>query len=361
LDNEADLDVGRIVTGCGVVYIERVKTARLLSYGRKPLSVVLLCGAVVVLESWSNSTSVQEVASHVKSSHLTPLRAPNTLQHFGQSAFAGEGVWHPVGRPVAGTRAIYETTMVPPGGTEVAGVAWMDTRLLSARLYSGSLSPGKGPYRFTAPILATQARTLVAAFNGGFVMNVAHGGYYTEGRMVDPLVPGAASFVIYANDSVNIGAWGSDVSMTSRVVSVRQNLVPLVANGHLTATATSADWPLWGATCGVYSCAKSVPGIEHQWRSGVGITSDGALVYVTGPGLSPFQLAELLVRAHAVRAMELDINSDWPDFSSYDPPTANGLASPANGSKLIASTVQGPWTFFATSWARDFITMSARA
>ena len=79
---------------------------------------------------------------------------------------------------------VYETTLVPPGGTQAAGIAWMDTGLLSARLYSGSLSPGGGPYRYTAPIQPAQAATLVAAFNGGFKMNQAHGGYYTEGRTV---------------------------------------------------------------------------------------------------------------------------------------------------------------------------------
>ena len=54
----------------------------------------------------------------------------------------------------------------PPGGTEPAGIAWMDTRPLTARLYSGSKSPGGGPYRYTAPIQPAQADTLVAAFNG---------------------------------------------------------------------------------------------------------------------------------------------------------------------------------------------------
>jgi len=29
-------------------------------------------------------------------------------------------------------------------------------------------------------------------------------------------------------------------------------------------------------------------------------------------------------------------------------------------SKLLPATVQGPWTFFTASWARDFVTMSAR-
>ena len=322
---------------------------------------MLLASVVVVLASRGNTTSGSKGADHVKGSTTSPLPAPKALKPFGPTASAGDGRWHSVGRPVGGTPAIYETTLVPPGGTQVAGVAWMDMRLLSARLYSGSVSPGKGPYRFTAPVLPAYARTLVAAFNGGFIMNAAHGGYYTEGRVVDPLRTGAASFVIYANGGVNIGAWGSDVSMTSRVVSVRQNLVPLVAGGRLTAAATSTDWHAWGSTCGVYSCAKSVPGIEHQWRSGVGITPNGALVYVTGPALSPSQLALLLVRARVVRGMELDINSSWPDFSTYDPLVVNGLASSSNGSKLIASTVQGPWTFFNASWPRDFITISVRS
>jgi hypothetical protein len=67
--------------------------------------------------------------------------------------------------------AVYETTLVPPGGTQPAGIAWMDTGLLSARLYSGSMSPGGGPYRYTAPVAPAQAETLVAAFNGGFKMD----------------------------------------------------------------------------------------------------------------------------------------------------------------------------------------------
>lgn len=255
--------------------------------------------------------------------------------------------------------AVYETTLVPPGGSQPAGIAWMDTRLLSARLYSGSTSPGGGPYRFTAPIQPAQAASLVAAFNGGFIMNAAGGGYYTEGRTVVPLRQGAASLVITAGGRVNVGAWGTDVAMAPDVVSVRQNLVPLVAGGQPTEAAASPDWQAWGSTCGATSCAASVPGIEHQWRSGVGVTADGALVYVAGPGLSPLQLAQLLARAGTVRAMQLDINPAWPDFAAYDPP-AGGLAAPSNGTKLLPNTVQGPWTFFESWWARDFVTMSAR-
>jgi hypothetical protein len=286
-----------------------------------------------------------------------PLPAPAALVPFLASA-AG-GVWRPAGRPVRGVRAVYETTLVPPGGTQPAGIAWLDTGLLAARLYSGSVSPGGGPYRFTAPIGPAQAATLVAAFNGGFKMNAARGGYYTEGRVVDPLRRGAASLVIYADGSVDIGAWGSDVTMTRRVVSVRQNLLPLVAGGRPTPRAGTSRWRAWGSTCGATSCSPAVPGIEHQWRSGLGITADGALVYVAGPALDPLQLAELLVRAGVVRGMELDINPNWPVLVTYDPP-AGTAAGPANGSKLLSLMTMGPATFFEASWARDFITMSSR-
>src|SRR5580704_5046893 len=138
------------------------------------------------------------------------LPVPAPLVPFGTSGGTGTGTWRPAGRRVDGVPALYETALVPPGGTRLAGIAWMDTALLSARLYSGSKSPGGGPYRYTAPVKPAQATTLVAAFNGGFLMNSAGGGYYTEGRTIDPLRWGAASLVIYADGSVNIGAWGSD-------------------------------------------------------------------------------------------------------------------------------------------------------
>ena len=281
------------------------------------------------------------------------LRPPVALTPVpGTVASAGQGKWRAAGRLVHGRHVVYVTTLIPPGGREPAGIAWMDTGLLSARLYSGSISPGGGPYKYTAPIQPAQAATLVATFNGGFKMANARGGYYTEGRTIFPLRRGAASLVIYADGSVNIGAWGIDVTMTSTVVAVRQNLTPLVIDGKPSPLTRTPDFlRTWGNT---------LPALRHQWRSGAGITADGALVYVTGPALSPEQLAGLLVRAGAVRGMQLDINPYWTVFVSYDPAAPGGLAAPANGSKLLPQTTQGPATFFTTSWARDFITMSAR-
>ncbi len=285
---------------------------------------------------------------------LPHLPAPAPIVPFASPPVAGEGQWSPIGRMVDGLPAIYETMLRPDAihTSYVVGVAWMDTELLKATLYSGSIIPGGGPYTHTAPISPTDASNLAVAFNAGFLMSSANGGYYTDNKTVVPLRAGAASFVVYKNGSSTVGQWGRDVSMAPNVVSVRQNLDLLVDNGQVVPAANNPDSTDWGATLG---------GRLYVWRSGLGVTADGALVYVGGPGLSILDLANILVRAGAVRAMELDINTDWVNFSTYQPSTATGPATPANGTELLPGMTGTPGRYFEPWWARDFITMSAAA
>ena len=280
------------------------------------------------------------------------LPAPAPIVPLASPPVAGEGQWSPVGRRVDGLPAVYETMLRPSAihTSYVVGVAWMDTTLLKATLYSGSLIPGGGPYSHTAPISPSDATSLVAAFNAGFLMSDAKGGYYTDGKTIVPLRTGAASFVVYKNGSSTVGQWGRDVSMGPDVVSVRQNLDLLVDDGQVVPAAYTANPTQWGRTLG---------GGDFVWRSGVGVTADGALVYVGGPGLDIADLANILVRAGAVRAMELDINTDWVNFSTYQPSTATGAASAANGTELLSGMTGTPGRYFEPWWARDFITMSA--
>jgi len=283
--------------------------------------------------------------------HLPP---PPPITPFASPAIPGEGQWSPAGRMVDGIPALYETTLRPDAvhTSYVVGVAWMDTKLLQATLYSGSQIPGGGPYPHTAPIQPSAAQSLVAAFNAGFLMSAANGGYYTDGKTIIPLRTGAASFVVYRNGTSTVGQWGTDVTMTPDVVSVRQNLDLLVENGKPVSGLNSTTTTQWGATLG---------NAVYVWRSGLGITADGALVYVGGPGLNITDLANILARAGAVRAMELDINTTWVNFSSYAPATPHGQATPGNGTELLPQMSGTPARYFASWWARDFITMSARA
>jgi Phosphodiester glycosidase len=281
------------------------------------------------------------------------LPAPTPMRPLASPALAGEGQWTPTGRLVDGVPAVYETRLRPDAvhTSQVVGVAWMDTKLLKATLYSGSQIPGGGPYAHTAPVSSTAATTLVAAFNAGFLMTTAQGGYYTEGRVVDPLRTGAASVVIYKNGSVAVGQWGSGVTMTPDVVSVRQNLDLLVQNGAAVPGLNATTTTRWGNTLGNQVFVA---------RSALGVTADGALVYVGGPSLNITDLANLLVDAGAVTGMELDINTDWVNYTTYAPTTPSGAATPANGTELVPTMVGTPGRYFESWWARDFFTMSAR-
>lgn len=282
-------------------------------------------------------------------SHPVPLPAPAALAPFYSAAAPGEGRWRPAGRPVDGHSALYETTLrLPDNASVVAGLAWMDTRLLKARLYSGSLSPGGLSWHYTAPVSLAASKTLVAAYNGGFLLKDSNGGYLSEGATVAPLRQGAASLVIYANGSATVGQWGRDVTMTPSVVAVRQNLTLLVDHGKAAPGLTTSDTSVWG------SALNAAP---DTWRSGLGLTADGALVYVAGP-MNIVDLADMLLRAGAVRAMTLDMNPLWTVFASYRPATPGGYATPANGTDLLPDMVQGPQRFFSLAYARDFVTMS---
>ena len=284
------------------------------------------------------------------------LPLPASLKPFPATALAGEGKWVPAGRLVNGVPAIYTTFMRPDAihTSVVDGVAWMDTRLLAATLYSGSYIPGGGPYTHTAPIQPSAATSLVAAFNAGFRLQDSQGGYYTEGKVIAPLVNGAASLVIYRDGSSALGAWGREVHMAPNVVSVRQNLSLLVDSGHAVPGIATNQKSQWGTVLG---------NSDYVARSALGVTANGALVYVGGPNLNAVDLASLLVRAGAVRGMELDINADWVNYSIYKPATATGQATPANGTGLLPPVDMSPPyadRYFLGYWARDFITMSAK-
>jgi hypothetical protein len=278
------------------------------------------------------------------------LPPPADVTPIASQPVAGEGHWVSVGRAVGGVPAVYATFLRPdPVHTSVVtGVAWMDTDLLKAVLYSGYQVPGGSGWANTAPVLPSDG-PLVAAFNSGFrLQDSAGSGYYTEGRTAAPLITGYASLVIYRDGRATVGEWGRDITDSPAVVSVRQNLNLIVEYGRPVPGLTNNKFQRWGATLG---------NKLYVWRSGVGVTADGALVYAGGSGLSISTLADVLARCGAVRAMELDINTDWVDFF-YFSPTNGQAAAPSNGSKLLPAMAGSPKRYFEPS-SRDFIAVFA--
>jgi Phosphodiester glycosidase len=262
------------------------------------------------------SASVRRLGGSVLASTLaaatTPphLAPPTSLQPLVSDPLPGEGLWKPTGRTVGGIPAVYTTFFRPDAvhTSLVAGAMWMDTMLLRTVLVVGLQEPG-GPQTWGAQVPISARPALVAAFNSGFKIDAALGGVYTEGQMVHPLVDGAASLVIDKRGRASVGAWGRDFQLSPDIASVRQNLSLIVDNGQPAAGLPSNDNGAWGATVG---------NKVFVWRSGVGVDRNGGLVYVAGSGLSAVTLAVLLQHAGAVRAMELDINSDWVSAFTFD-------------------------------------------
>lgn len=255
-------------------------------------------------------------------------------------ALPGEGTWRVLS--TVGGRPAVEQAFLRPDATHTgytAGVAWMDPGLVRFVLHPGTQEPGHGPWSQGPAVSRGPGAGLLAAFNGGFRLDAARGGFYEDGRTVGALRDGAASLVIDGRGTAHVGQWGRDLQMTPDVVAVRQNLDLLVDDGQVAPGLTTDAAGRWGATLGNRYLV---------WRSGVGQTRTGALVYVAGDRLSAASLADLLQRAGAVRAMELDINPQWTSFVSY----------PAERN-LLPDMQRAPQRYDAAS-TRDFVTVQSR-
>jgi hypothetical protein len=281
------------------------------------------------------------------------LAPPVNIVSPAKHQLPGEGVWHVAGRTTAnGIPTMYEAFVRPDAvhTSYVVGVVWMDTNLLTALLYSGSQIPGGGPFWHNAPISATRSKTLVAAFNAGFLMQNADGGYYTDGKTYKKLRNGAASVVIFKNGRMVVAKWGRDVLMTNQIASVRQNLDLIVDNSKEIHGLRNPNSTKWGTVVGPN---------QDVWRSGLGITKSGALVYVGGPGMSLSDLANVMLRAGVEEGMELDYGLDWVQLSSFTGVPDHAIDA-SNGTSLLSSMPGMPDRYLSSFWEHDFFTMSLR-
>jgi len=265
----------------------------------------------------------------------------------GLPPLPGEGEWDTVatvhGRPavrVAHVRPDREHTSF------LVGVMWIDPTLVRGQLHPGFQDPGSASLAATS-LTAAEQRTVVAVFNGGFRLSASHGGYYSEGHTVRPLIDGAASLVLRTDGTATVGAWNREVRMDPDVVSVRQNLVPLVDGGQVNPTCQSGGAVQWGSTVGQAAFVH---------RSGFGVTASGAEVYVGGPALSVCDLGLILQASGVVRGMELDINPNWVSGAYFH----SAPDSPPRGFPLFPGEHVAPEHYLSPS-SRDWYAFYARS
>jgi hypothetical protein len=273
---------------------------------------------------------------------------PATLKSLAGSPIAGEGQWRVVekvnGEPAMLTTFLRDATYT----SQVNGIASIDQRLVKFSLRPGTEDPGTSQNWGVPSYIPAGKRTgLLATFNGGFKLDSAGGGFYLNGIYHGSLVKGTASVVYYKNGTVKIGEWGRDFTMTSAIAGVRQNLKLLVDHGQVSTSASSDVMTNWGATLG---------GGYYVWRSGIGITKDGRIVYVYGSALNAQDLGLLLQRAGAVEGMQMDINPAWMKFDYYQAKT-----NPADPTPVTLLPTQQPSAYsYYTPSTRDFTAVYAR-
>jgi hypothetical protein len=305
--------------------------------------------AIQVQDTVSQSRPVATTAAPPKYQHLAPptARVPTPAAQVEPN----EGVWNPIGRLVGGQAAIYSAYVRPDAvhTSYYTALLWLDTKLLRANYVVGLEQPGGGPNPWNSQIPATEQPNAIAAFNSGFKMDSARGGAYLDGDEIKGLVGGAASLVIFQDGSSSVGVWGRDFTMGPDIKAVRQNLELIVDGGQLNPALQESDTHAFGDTLG-----NNV----YVWRSGVGVTADGALVYAGGPAMSIIALARTLQSAGAVRAMELDINTDWVSAFAYVPQNATDPNAPTVGVKLLDSMAHDGNQYLQQS-SRDFFAFTA--
>jgi hypothetical protein len=271
--------------------------------------------------------------------------APAPIPSLLQPALRGEGRWLPSGTAVGNPAPVLLTTFRsdPNYPRMVAGVAWIDQRRASVALYPGRQEPSVDVSRGSMEVPSVTRGSLVATFNSAFKLSDSRGGVALGGRTYAALQPGLATAVGYRNGRVDVIAWNGGTVAGPDVVFARQNLPLIVEGGE--PNPNLSDGPQWGLTLG---------NAVRVWRSGLGVDRNGNLLYAAAPDQTVGSLAEILIRAGAVRAMELDINSYWVSFISYD---AFGAIGPRNLLPGMTRSV----TRYLSPDDRDFFAVLARS
>ncbi len=282
-----------------------------------------------------------------RAQHDTPAAGtflPAPIRAVIRPRLSGEGVWHLTTEGTSGPPALLETTFRPDPSYPrfVAYVAWISHARTEIALNPGRYEPPSGKPRGAMQVPFDQRWRLLATFNSGFTWRDGHGGFVATGRTYEPLRSGLATLVSYRDGHVNIVSWNGGPRPGFAVVHARQNLPLIVDRGRLTAHLSSG--PEWGATLG---------NAIRVWRSGIGIDRHGNLVYAAADYQTVTSLAEILVRAGSVRAMELDINAEWPTFISY------GRGGSRDPIKLVPNSQQSPNRYLVSD-DRDFFTVYRR-
>jgi Phosphodiester glycosidase len=276
-----------------------------------------------------------------------PVRAvtwPPRIEPVFHHPLSGEGVWRRTGPLVHGRPPVLVTTFRTERDYPriVAYVAWFDHTRTALAFYPGRYEPPNAPVRGPMQVPYDQRWRLLATFNGGFTHQDGKNGSSIDGRTYEPLMYGLATLIGYRDGRVDIETWRRGPNAGRNVVFARQSLPLIIDNGRLNPALN--DSRQWGYTLG---------NAVRVWRTGVGIDRRGNVVYAAADYQTVTTLARILQRAGAVRAMQFDINPEWPSLITY---SHRGDLDPV---KVVPNVMQ-PATRYLVPDDRDFFAVYRR-
>ncbi|HLM85192.1 MAG TPA: hypothetical protein VK272_03285 [Solirubrobacteraceae bacterium] len=269
---------------------------------------------------------------------------PARVEPLIHPALSGEGVWHTT-RPGFGAEPPLLVTTLrdqPEYPRVVAGLAWIDTKRTTLALHPGRLEPSVPVPRGSMDVPTAERPRLLATFNSGFKLSDSHGGFAVNGHTYAPMVDGQGTLVGYNDGHVDVLDWSYGSRIPPGVAFARQNL-PLIVNEGKPSPNIANDAE-WGATVG---------NAVLVWRSAIGVDIHGNLIYAAGGDQTVASLARALIRAGAIRAMELDINSYWVTFITY------GAAGAEQPDKLLEGMERSATRYLEPD-DRDFFALYSR-
>ncbi len=318
--------------------------------------------------AWTASTPLKQpqpaskarlaVSKPTTHGQLAPVSIPKNDNSAVVSAAPQLG-WQPYGPLVNGTSVLARTLVSPDPNRPYAAVALvrMDLSMLQLHTMPGVLEPSHAPQVVSAfpargMIPVSDQKQLVAAFNGGFKAVNGNFGMMLDGVTILPARPNMGTVAIYKDGHVQIGVWGKDIVPSPDMVAYRQNCPALIDAGQLNPDLQYNNRNEWGYTGNT----------DITWRTGLGITQDGKyLIYAVGNGTSAMTLAQVLQKAGAYAAVQLDINQFYAHFVTYQP--VNNPSS-STGPQLVAERLLDKMInetrIYLTPVVRDFFYVTAR-
>lgn len=266
------------------------------------------------------------------SSYLSPASSGLDLTSIkiegGLRPIHNEGAW--INRPLSAfpDKEVMAYTFVRPDPTRPFAnvtVVQIDMKFFHLSAVAGTKQPG-GPVGKPGPgVIPNQvinSGDLVAAFDGGFQYRDGQYGMVVDKTTYLPLKEGIGTLIGYKDGSVKIIDYLGQ-PLGENIEFVRQNCPILIENGAL-SVVDPRNKSLWGRT---------FSSDTYTWRSGLGLTEGGNLLFAVGNNLTPVTLAAALKMAGAKDAIQLDINPYWVRFNIFD--------SQGNGAYKTSTLIRG--------------------